>query len=429
MSSLNALPTADPAAAGFDPGRLSLISNMVDSAVEAGDLPGAATIVLRHGKLVHAHAAGRLDVERDTPVGMDSLFRIYSQTKPVAAVVLMSLFEECAFELNDPITRWLPEFANRLVAIETPPHDRLRGAFPPMNVEPARRDIMIMDLMTMTSGLPAIGKLPAAYYPLLVRSSQGTGFMPGDTLINDPPRSYEEMVLAIADMPLYAHPGDRWNYGSDFDVLSLFLTRLTGKDLDELFRERLFDPLGMDDSGFYCDDADESRLVTDHTWDAEGNLITRDRPETAEKVRSRARNLRSGNGLFGGMLTTPPDYARFAQMLLNGGELDGVRILGRKTVELMTSNHLGDREIDLLPIPNYGFGLGYSVRKSIERSFYPGSPGTFGWGGAAGTWFFVDPVEDLVGCFFNHVFLYGNRPGGMADLTRRFMKLTYQALT
>ena len=360
---------------------------------------------------------------------MDSLFRMYSQTKPVAAVVLMSLFEESAFELNDPITRWLPEFANRLVAIETPPHDRLRGAFPPMNVEPARRDIMIMDLMTMTSGLPAIGKLPAAYYPLLVRSSQGTGFMPGDTLINDPPRSYEEMVLAIADMPLYAHPGDRWNYGSDFDVLSLFLTRLTGKDLDELFRERLFDPLGMDDSGFYCDDADEGRLVTDHTWDAEGNLITRDRPETAEKVRSRARNLRSGNGLFGGMLTTPPDYARFAQMLLNGGELDGVRILGRKTVELMTSNHLGDREIDLLPIPNYGFGLGYSVRKSIERSFYPGSPGTFGWGGAAGTWFFVDPVEDLVGCFFNHVFLYGNRPGGMADLTRRFMKLTYQALT
>ena len=118
---------------------------------------------------------------------------------------------------------------------------------------------MIMDLMTMTSGLPAIGKLPAAYYPLLVRSSQGTGFMPGDTLINDPPRSYEEMVLAIADMPLYAHPGDRWNYGSDFDVLSLFLTRLTGKDLDELFRERVFDPLGMDSAGFYCDDADQSR--------------------------------------------------------------------------------------------------------------------------------------------------------------------------
>ena len=121
MSSLNALPTADPAALGFDPARLSLISDMVDSAVEAGDLPGAVTIVLRHGKLVHAHAAGRLDVERDTPVGMDSLFRMYSQTKPVAAVVLMSLFEESAFELNDPITRWLPEFANRLVAIETHP--------------------------------------------------------------------------------------------------------------------------------------------------------------------------------------------------------------------------------------------------------------------------------------------------------------------
>ena len=252
VSSLSSLPTADPATVGFDPDRLSLIEDMTNEAVAARDLPGAVTIVLRHGQVVHAHAAGALDVERETPLGMDSLFRMYSQTKPVAAVVLMSLFEESAFELNDPITRWIPEFANRLVAIETPPHDRLRGAFPPMNVEPARRDIMVMDLMTMTSGLPALGKLPAAYYPLLVRSSQGTGFMPGDTLVNDPPRSYEEMVLAIADMPLYAHPGDRWNYGSDFDVLSLFLTRLTGKNLDELFRERLFDPLGMDDSGFYC---------------------------------------------------------------------------------------------------------------------------------------------------------------------------------
>ena len=237
------------------------------------------------------------------------------------------------------------------------------------------------------------------------------------------------MVLAIADMPLYAHPGDRWNYGSDFDVLSLFLTRLTGKDLDELFRERLFDPLGMDDSGFYCDDADESRLVTDHTWDAEGNLITRDRPETAEKVRSRSRNLRSGNGLFGGMLTTPPDYARFAQMLLNGGELDGVRILGRKTVELMTSNHLGDREIDLFADPKLRLRPRLLSPQVDRALLLPRLPGTFGWGGAAGTWFFVDPVEDLVGCFFNHVFLYGNRPGGMADLTRRFMKLTYQALT
>ena len=428
MSALDGLPTTTPEAVGFDPDRLCLIDDMVDNAVAARDLPGAVTIVLRHGQVVHAHAAGRLDVERDTPLGMDSLFRMYSQTKPVAAVVLMSLFEEHAFELNDPVARWLPEFGNRLVAVETPPHDRVRGAFPPQNVEPARREIMIFDLLTMTSGLPAIGKLPAAYYPLLVRSSQGTGFMPGDTRVNDPPRSYEDMVLAIADMPLYAHPGERWNYGSDFDVLSLFLTRLTGKNLDELFRERVFGPLGMDDSGFYCDEADAGRLVTDHSWDAEGALSTRDRPETAEKVRSRSKGLRSANGLFGGILCSPPDYARFAQMLLNGGELDGVRILGRKTVELMTADHLGDREIDLLPIPNYGFGLGYAVRRSIERSFYPGSAGTVGWGGAAGTWFFVDPVEDLAGLFFTHVFLYGNRPGGMADLTRRFMKMTYQAL-
>ncbi len=428
MSSITGLPTTKPEAVGFDADRLSRIEARMDAAVAAGELPGAVTVVLRHGQVAHTHATGTLDMERDAPVGTDSLFRMYSQTKPVAAVVLMSLFEEHAFELNDPISCWIPELGNRLVAIETPPHDRVRGAFPPMNVEPARRDIMIMDLMTMTSGLPAIGKLPAAYFPLLTPTFEGSGFLPGDARVNDPPRSYEEMILANANLPLYAHPGDRWNYGSDFDVLSLFLTRLTGKNLDELFRERVFEPLGMKDSGFYCDDADEGRLVTDHTWDAEGNLAIRDRPETAEKVRSRSKDLRSGNGLFGGMLCTPSDYSRFAQMLLNGGELDGNRILGRKTVELMTSNHLGDREIDLLPIPNYGFGLGYAVRKSVERSFYPGSAGTFGWGGAAGTWFFVDPHEDLAGLFFTHVFLYGNRPGGMADLTRGFMKMAYQAL-
>ena len=428
MASLNGLPLTDPEAVGFDGVRLSRIESKMKAAVAAGDLPGAATVVLRHGQVVHAHAAGTLDMERETELGMDSLFRMYSQTKPVAAVVLMSLFEDDAFALNDPISRWIPEFTNPLVVTETPPQDRVRGAFPPQNVEPARREIMIFDLMTMTSGLPGWGRLPAAYAPQLTRASEGTGFGPGDTRVNDPPRSYEEMILGLADLPLYAHPGDRWNYGSDFDVLSVFLTRLTGKNLDELFRERVFDPLGMSDSGFYCDDANVGRLVTDHTWGADGELIVRDRPETAEKVRSRSKDLRSANGLFGGMLCSAPDYTRFAQMLLNGGELDGARILGRKTVELMVTNHLGDREIDLLPVPNYGFGLGYAVRKSVARSFYPGSAGTYGWGGAAGTWFFVDPLEDLVGLFFTHVFMYGNRPGGMADLTRRFMKMTYEAL-
>ena len=262
MSSIDGLPTTEPGAVGFDADRLSRITATMDAAVAARELPGAVTVVLRHGQVVHAHAAGALDMERETPLGMDSLFRMYSQTKPVMAVVLMSLFEEDAFALNDPISRWIPELANRLVVTETPPHDRVRGAFPPQNVEPARREIMIMDLMTMTSGLPAVGRLPAAYWPLLERTFAGSGFMPGDARVNDPPRSYEEMILAIADLPLYAHPGDSWNYGSDFDVLSLFLTRLTGKDLDELFRERVFGPLGMDDSGFYCDDADQGRLVT-----------------------------------------------------------------------------------------------------------------------------------------------------------------------
>ena len=425
MASLDGFPSAEPGAVGFDADRLSRIATTMDAAVAAREAPGTITIVLRQGQVVHAHAVGALDMERETALGMDSLFRMYSQTKPVTAVVLMSLFEDGAFALNDPIARWIPEFANRQVVTQTPPHDRVRGALP--HVEPARREITIFDLLTMTSGLPGFGRNPAVYWPQLVPTLEGSGFMPGgETRVNDPPRSYEEMVLALTDLPLYAHPGDGWNSGPDFDVLSLFLARLTGKDLDELFRERVFDPLGMSDSGFYCDDAHVGRLVTDHAWDDDGKLVVRDRPETAEKVRSRSKDLRSGNGLFGGMLCSARDYTCFAQMLLNGGEFDGVRILGRKTVELMVANHLGDREIDLLPIPNHGFGFGVSVRKSVERSFSPGSAGTYGWGGAAGTEFFVDPLEDLVGLLFTHVFLYRDQP--TADLAERFQKLTYEAL-
>ena len=166
--------------------------------------------------------------------------------------------------------------------------------------------------------------------------------------------------------------------------------------------------------------------MTDHQWDATGKLVVRDRPETTEKAGRNNRPLMSGNGLFGGLLSTPWDYARFAQMLANGGELDGVRVLGRKTVELMSTNHIGDRNIDLAVGPNYGFGFGVCVRKGIGGTFMPGSPGTFGWGGAAGTWFFIDPVEEIVGLFFTHVFGYQFLP--TADLFERFEKMTYEAL-
>tara|TARA_Y100001934_G_scaffold82201_1_gene101959 strand:- start:484 stop:1770 length:1287 start_codon:yes stop_codon:yes gene_type:complete len=427
MSDFAGLPASSATDAGFDPDRLARINKTMDAAVEDRSVPGTVTVIGRGSDIVHTHVNGKLDVNRDAPLGMDSLFRMYSQTKPVTAVVLMSLFEEGAFFLNDPVSKWLPEFAEPKVNRPLASHERVRGGLGTGSVESARREITLFDLMTMTSGLPSFMRTPAAFWPTLGPAWEGTGFSPTDTTrFNDPEGSYEDHVVALAQTPLHAHPGEVWNYGSDFDVLSLFLMRLTGQDLDSLFRERVFGPLRMTGASFYCPEGAEGRLVTDHAWNEGLEIEPRDRPETSEKTGKANRELMSGNGLFGGILCTPPDYTRFARMLLNGGELDGTRVLGRKTVELMTSNHIGDRDIDLTGEPNLGFGFGYSVRKGLGGTYTPGTPGTFGWGGAAGTFFFVDPAEDLFGLFFTHVFGYQFNPD--ADLAARFEKLTYEAL-
>ena len=414
------LPEGDAAELGFIPARLDKIGRMVDAEVAAGEIPGAVTLIARQGKIVHSHVSGKLDVERPETLSMDSLFRLYSQTKPMAAVVLLALFEDGAFLLDEPISKWIPEFANPRVFELPPAKDFVRGAMVP--TRPAKREITIYDLLTMTSGLPSLGKTPIAYWPLMKPVWEGTGMLPGDSSFNDPALDYDDLVVAIAANPLHADPGEVWHYGSDYDVLSLLLTRVSGMNLEDLFRQKLLGPLGMNDSGFYCGEDNLDRLVTEYLWDPVGECLNiRDRPETTEKAGRADRRLMSGNGTFGGLLSTPRDFARFAQMLANGGGLDGVRILGRKTVELMRSNHIGERCIDLYG-PNYGFGFGGFVRKSVESSFIPGSAGTYGWAGAAGTWFFVDPKEELFGLFFTQVF------GFMLPTAIQFEKMTYEAL-
>jgi CubicO group peptidase (beta-lactamase class C family) len=428
MSDLETFPQGEPEEVGLSPERLLAIDQAMGTAVKEGAIPGVVTVVARHGRVVHTGATGYLDIERATPLALDSIFRMYSQTKPVTAVLLMQLHEDGVLLLNEPVSKYLPEFANRPVACHAKPAERVRGSAPPgMDIEPARREITLFDLLTMTSGLPSFFRTPAALYPLMERAWAGTGFLQEDTRpINDPVGSYEDVVLALAALPLHSQPGATWQYGSDFDLLTLVIQRATGQPLDELMRVRIFEPLGMKDSSFYCDAGSLDRLVTEHQWDDQGRIVVRDRPETTEKAGRNERRLVSGNGLFGGMLSTAADWTRFAQMLLNKGSLDGVRIIGRKSVELMTTNHIGEREVDIVVGPGYGFGFGYAVRKTIAGTFLPGSPGTFGWGGAAGTWFFVDPVEDLFGLFFTHVFGYQFAP--TADLFFRFEKMTYEAL-
>ncbi|MAY82480.1 MAG: hypothetical protein CL930_17065 [Deltaproteobacteria bacterium] len=411
------LPIGDPAEMGFMPERINKIGSLIDNEVSSGRLPGAATIIARQGKVVHSHVSGSLDVERPAAISMDTLFRLYSQTKPMTAVVLLSLFEDGEFLLDEPISKWLPEFAKPNVFALTPASEKVRGALAPM--EPARREMTIFDVLTMTSGLPAMGRTPIAFWPAMKSVLSGMD----DPSVSEPTLDYDDIVTGMAASPLHSHPGETWNYGYDYDVLSLFLTRVSGKSLEELFQEKLLGPLGMHDSSFYCDATGLDRLTTEYRWNPmEAKLIVRDPPETTEKAGRAERRYMSGNGMFGGLLSTPRDFTRFAQMLANDGELDGVRILGRKTVELMRTNHLGERSIDVYGA-NYGFGFGVYVRKTIGSSFTPGSAGAFGWAGAAGTWFFIDPKEELLGMFFTHVF------GFMGNTAVQFEKMTYEALS
>ena len=423
------LPSADPEALGIDPERLARTDARMAQAVRNGEVPGVVTVLLRHGHVAHVSAHGCLDAERQNPLPLDALFRMYSQTKPVTAALTMQLQEEGVFYVDEPITKWLPEFENRQVLLPLDPPNKVRGQGLLMGqTVPMTRPITIRDLLTMTSGLPSFGNIPSAMFPLLEPVWAGSEFGVTDPGVVDTSVSEEERVLAMAQLPNARQPGAAWEYAMDFDVLTVVLERATGRNLDELFQERIFAPLGIEGCGFYCPPQDAGRLVTNHHWGEDGGLNPVERPENSHKVRESIGRQISGNGLYGGVLMTPAAYTRFAAMLLNGGELDGARVLGRKTIELMTANHLGalcGTEIDLVG-PGFGFGFGYSVRDRIAGTATPGSIGTYGWGGAAGTYFIVDPAENLAALFFTHVFMYQFNPA--AYLETDFEKGVYEAL-
>ncbi len=429
MSDFANLPSADPASLGIDPDRLARIDARMGQAVEDGEAPGVITVLLRHGHVAHVSSHGHLDAERKNALPIDALFRMYSQTKPVTAALTMQLQEEGIFYVDEPITKWLPEFENRQVMVPLDPPNKVRGQGLLLGqTVPMTRQITIRDLLTMTSGLPSFGNVPSAMYPLLEPVWAGSEFGIADPGMVDTSVSEEDRVVAMAQLPNARQPGAAWEYAMDFDVLTVVLERATGRNLDELFQERIFAPLGVEGCGFYCPPRDADRLVTNHHWGEDGALNPVERPEDSHKVRESIGQQISGNGLYGGVLMTPAAYTRFAAMLLNGGELDGVRVLGRKTIELMTANHLGalcGTEIDLTG-PGYGFAFGYAVRDRIAGTATPGSIGAYGWGGAAGTWFFVDPVENLAGLFFTHVFMYQLNPA--AYLETDFEKGVYESL-
>jgi CubicO group peptidase (beta-lactamase class C family) len=399
----------DPAEAGFDADRLSRIDTHFDRYVENGRLPGWLAVVSRHGRIVHVGRGGHSDVEAGTPVETDTLWRIFSMTKPVTSVAAMMLAEEGLLELDDPISRWLPEFASPRVFVKG-------SALKPFT-EPATSPIRVWHLLTHTAGL-TYGFHHGHPVDAIYRAA---GFEWGT------PRGADLAACCSqwAALPLLFQPGTEWNYSVATDVLGRVVEVVSGLPLDEFFSSRIFSPLGMTDTGFVASSV--SRLAALYVPDpASGRLV---RNDVFGRLGTSRPDCLSGGG---GLVSSASDYWRFTEMLLRGGSLDGVRLLSPRTVSLMASNHLPGH-VDLeafgrplfaeMPFDGFGFGLGFSVLEDPVKARTLSSAGEFAWGGAASTAFWVDPDEDLTVGFYTQLL-----PSSTYRLRPQLRQLVYQAL-
>jgi CubicO group peptidase (beta-lactamase class C family) len=376
LAGAQALPAAAPEDVGLSPTRLELIDAAMKKAVDSGELPGAVIFIARDGKLAYARSFGWQDKAAQIPMRKDSIFRMYSMTKPVVSVAAMILVEEGRLGLEEPVSRYIPEFREMKVGTET--IDASTG-LPGLALAPAKRQITVQDLLRHTSGL-TYGVL-GANTPIKQMYKDAEIFSQKWVLA--------DFAVALARLPLLFEPGTAWEYGHSTDVLGRVIEVASGQPLDVFLSERILQPLGMVDTGFHVPPEKHDRIVQPMP-----DVYTGKTPELLDLTQPQT-FFAGGHGL----VSTAADYLRFAQMLQNGGHLDGVRILGRKTVEYMTSDHVGAhirKGSGWLPGAGYGFGLGFGTRLATGESEWPGSPGDFFWGGYAGTYFWVDPRERLV---------------------------------
>jgi CubicO group peptidase (beta-lactamase class C family) len=410
----------DPAGAGLDEHRLERITEHLQQRyIDAGRIAGCQVAVARHGQLGYFRSLGFRDRERSLPVGEDTIWRIYSMTKPITGVALMSLYERGMFQLNDPVSRFIPQWRDLKVRVRTQDgSDRL--------VDP-ERPMTVRDLMMHMSGLGFAGGRTLQELFSADNARTGAGFAPG--LRRGKGATLETMVEHYASYPLEFHPGTHWLYSVSTDICGRLVEIISGQRFDDYLRQALFVPLGMDDTGFSVPDEKVHRFAACYRRDTSKKLALIDDPHSSG-YRSEPSFLSGG----GGLVSTTPDYLRFCQMLLGGGELDGVRILGRKTVELMTSNHLpGDGDLQSVAFPGgygevgfagMGFGLTVAVAKAPALTQVIGSPGEYMWGGAASTIFWVDPAEDLIVVFMTQ-FL----SPGTFNFRGQLKTLVYPAIT
>lgn len=402
------ITTANPESVGLCSARLERVREWMRRYLDAGKLPGMLTLVARHGEVVFLDALGWQDVAAATPIAEDTLFRIYSMTKPVTAVAVMMLYEEGRFQLDDPIGHYLPGFADMEVY--------LAGEGRNMTTEPARAPITIHHLLTHTSGL---GYGFSSETPVgALYTERRTDFDPDDGPL-------VEVVERLCRLPLVCHPGTAWNYSVSSDVLGRLVEVISGQPFDRFLEERIFAPLGMVDTGFEVPPGKLARLATLYERTAEDGMALVETP--ANSHFSGGVTTFSGGG---GLISTMADYFRFTELLRREGELDRVRLLGRKTVEYMTCNHLpgdladmGQPSFTETSFAGIGYGLGFSVMLDPAKAGVVATPGEYAWGGYASTYFWVDPVEDIT-----FIFLTQLQPSGCYPLRQELRVLTYQAL-
>ncbi len=390
------MPATAPEKEGFSSERLARLIAKTHSYVDSGSTAGVITLIARHGKIVHFDVYGKADIEAGTSLKADSLFRMHSMTKPITSVALLMLYEEGKFQLDDPLDKYFPEFKNLRVYVS--------GSGDQMKVEPPKRKPTVRDILRHTAGF-----------------GYGMGQSPVDKLYQDAKAregSLQEMVPRLAKLPLLYQPGTQWMYSISHDLQAALVERLSGMKFEDFMRERIFKPLDMKDSSIGVPALDISRLTTSYRLD-KGKLVPEDKPATSTYNR-----VRGGSSLT----SSARDYLRFAQMLLNGGQLDGARLLAPGTVRLMSSNQLPDGLwLGMGPAGSggdtgTGYGLGVSVLVDPVKRGNLGSKGEFGWSGAATTHVIIDPEKSIVGIFLTQKMMDDR------IFYNEFITMTYQAL-
>ncbi len=390
----------DPKGAGMSEKGLERYETYLMNEIEAKRIPGAVSLISRKGKIAHSKSMGYNNMTSQQPMTSDKIFYIQSMTKPIISIAFMQLYEAGHFFLTDPVSKYIPEFANLKVIKVTPDKDSDQ---PKIEYVDPKSPVQIWHLLSHTAGF-SHGLGQNEYDQRLSKLLYGDFLNPDATPVGH--KTIEDRVMALLSYPLMGHPGEQWNYSASPDVLALLIEKFSGMTCAEYLQKHIFDPLGMNDTGYNVADANMGRLAGLHMMGQDGTLTYTDPMAPVQ-----------GITIFGGthgLFSTADDYMKFGLMLLNNGKHNGQRIIGRKTLELMTENH-----IEGLPYqPGNGFGLGFGVRTDVSDSKISGSEGIFHWGGAFNTYFFVDQEEELVSVLMTQSFPY---TGLYADKLRQFV--------